>query len=614
MKHIRRTFYAVGSFRISWNMLFPEIFLFALFTALLVFKSIALSGAMMYKNHVWVSWKRAFDTAYPHIDYYIIPCMIIFSFAFFFPRSKRLLAYIILDIIISLLFVTDILYFRSFSTLPTPIVLHQFANLENLSSSVFGMMHPMDIIFVFDIIAASLLFFKLRIITIDKARPLYALLLLAASVWVLLSPVYREHRRGNNIIAPLIDSLDQAVTAFNLSPLLYHAYSVYEYNTTSAPRPLTSEDVISIERWLDFKSNDSSKSNYKGIFEGKNVILIQFESLESFVIGQKADGHEITPVLNRLMKNSIYFSDFHEQVRDGNSSDAEFISNTSMYPLRRGSTAFMFPETPYTATTPKLFREKGYSALAAHADHGSFWNWRAMLSDIGYPECIDISHFTIDEFLIFGISDRSYLRQMVPVISERKTPFLVYLATLSSHMPFKIPEAQKGLKLSLNLARTKLGDYFQCMHYTDAQLGMFFDMLSKKGLLDNTVIVLWGDHEGIHKYYPEEIEKITPRESWWYRNHKRVPLFIYSKELKGRVIATAGGQIDLLPTLAHLFALDEKKLSRRSLGRNLFSTGRNVVLDSDDTVYGTKDPVLIRHTKEGMDISDKIIRSGYFGR
>lgn len=613
MKHISRAFSAAVSFRIPGNI-FPEIIFFGIFSALLVFKSITLAGAMMYKNHVWVSWKRAFDTAYPHIEYYIIPCVMIVSVAFFFPRAKRLLAYITLDAITSFLFIADILYFRSFSTLPTPIVLHQTANLENLSSSVFGMMRPMDILFVFDIITASLLFFKIRTFAVDRCRPVIALAIIAISGWMILSPVYKEHRRGNNIIAPLIDSLDQAITAVNLSPLLYHAYSVYTYNTATAPRTLNDKEINEIERWLDFNNGETGSSEFKGIFNGRNVLLIQFESLENFVIGKKSENQEITPVINGLLKNALYFSDYHEQVREGNSSDAEFTSNASMFPLRRGSTAFMFAETTYAATIPKLFREKGYSALAAHADHGSFWNWRALLSNLGYTDCIDISRFTVDEFLIFGISDRSYLRQMVPIIGEQKKPFLVYLATLSSHMPFKIPDDKKGLKLSPALAKTKLGDYFQCMHYTDAQLGMFFDLLSRKGLLDNTVIVLWGDHEGIHKYYPEEIDKITPRESWWYRNHKRVPLVIYSKDIKGRAITTAGGQIDLLPTIAHLFALDEKKLSRRTLGRNLLTTKRNFVLDSNDTVYGTKDPELIRHAKEGMDISEKIIRSGYFGR
>jgi phosphoglycerol transferase MdoB-like AlkP superfamily enzyme len=614
MTQFRKGFSAGVSLRIPPEGFTSEIILYAFFTAALVLKSIVLTGAMMYKNHAWLSWNRALDAADPHLGYYILPCMMIMSLAFFFPGSKRLLSYIILDAAVSAFFTADILYFRSFSTLPTPVILHQTANLENLSSSVFGMMRPMDILFFADIIIASALFFKLRKITADRSRPAVAVALLIAAAWSLLSPVYKEHKRGNNIIAPLIDSLDQAVTAFNLSPLLYHAYSIYEYNTDCAPLTLSADDKAAIERWLDEKNDDSTDSPYAGMFKGKNAILIQFESLENFVIGKKAEGQEITPVINSLLKNALYFSDYHEQVREGNSSDAEFLSNASMFPLRQGSVNFMFPGTPYSATMPKLFRKKGYSALAAHADHGSFWNWRASLSNLGYTECIDVSKFTVDEFLIFGISDRSYLRQMVPVISERKKPFLTYLATLSSHIPFKMPDTHKGLRLSTALDNTRLGGYFQSMHYTDAQLGMFFKMLSEKGILDDTVIVLWGDHEGIHKYYPDEIEKIRPREDWWYRNGKRVPLVIYYKGLKGRVITTAGGEVDLLPTIAHLFALDEKKLSRRSLGRNLLSTKKNYVLDSNDTVYGTADPELVRHAKEGMAISDKIIRSGYFGK
>ncbi len=105
--------------------------------------------------------------------------------------------------------------------------------------------------------------------------------------------------------------------------------------------------------------------------KGKNLIYIQVESLENFVIGKTVNGKEITPNLNKLVQKSLYFPNTFEQVNEGTSSDADLMVNTSMLPLRQGSTFFRYPNTNYNSL-PNLLEGEGYATSAIHPDKGSF--------------------------------------------------------------------------------------------------------------------------------------------------------------------------------------------------------------------------------------------------
>jgi phosphoglycerol transferase MdoB-like AlkP superfamily enzyme len=134
------------------------------------------------------------------------------------------------------------------------------------------------------------------------------------------------------------------------------------------------------------------------LLKGKNLIFIQLESFENFVIGQKINNQEITPNLNRFLKNSIYFDSIEEQVHLGTSSDSDLLVNASVYPVRSGSTFFRYPDNTYNSL-PKLLEKSGYSTLAIHPDKGAYWNWMPALKSMGFQKCIDASYFNMTEFI-----------------------------------------------------------------------------------------------------------------------------------------------------------------------------------------------------------------------
>ncbi|MFP3340138.1 hypothetical protein R0J91_19325, partial [Micrococcus sp. SIMBA_131] len=77
-------------------------------------------------------------------------------------------------------------------------------------------------------------------------------------------------------------------------------------------------------------------SSYEGIANGKNLILISLESTQAFMLNGSVNGEEATPFLNKLKEDSFFFPNFYHQTAQGKTSDAEFMIDSSLYPLSGG--------------------------------------------------------------------------------------------------------------------------------------------------------------------------------------------------------------------------------------------------------------------------------------
>ena len=402
-------------------------------------------------------------------------------------------------------------------------------------------------------------------------------------------------------------------TISNLTPIGYHLFDSYRFYEESKPYKLSQQEEKEITQWFQKKKENLPDNKYAGMFKGKNVIIIQWESLENFVINKKVDGQEITPVLNSILKNSFYFDNFHEQVYNGTTSDAELITNASVFPVRQGATFFRYPYNTYKSSLPNLLKGMGYTTVASHPDKGSYWNWMAALKSIGYSKCLDSTNYNLDEKIGLGLSDGSYLNQYAKVIEGLKQPFLAYTITLTSHSPFtELPDKYKDIKLDSTLKGTKLGGYFECIRYTDKCVGEFLKQLNEKGVLDNSIVVMYGDHEGPHKFYSDEVQGMNVPE-WMKENGRRVPLIIYSKGMKGETLNVNGGECDTKPTLAYLLGVNKNLYENDTLGRNLLNTKQDYAVLSDrkfvgkETYKGQKEDML-----KSIDLYDKLIRANYF--
>lgn len=316
--------------------------------------------------------------------------------------------------------------------------------------------------------------------------------------------------------------------------------------------------------------------------------------------------------MNNMLKNSYYFSNFYEQVNNGNSGDADLMVNASVLPVRKGSTFFRFPNNEYN-TLPKLMGEENYYSRCLHAADGNIWNINRALEDFKFDDSWDIRDFKGCRVFNMGVADEDFLNKVSELTEKDKQPFYYYAVTVSSHVPFRIPDELKGLKISSDFDKSAMGSYLQAINYYDKQIGNFISQLDKKGVLDNSIVVIMGDHTGVHKYYNDKVESSKEKEAWW-DNGLKVPFIIYSKNLQGKDIKTIGAQVDVLPTIASLMGVDENKYKNTTMGRNLFNTNKNYAILNDGTIVGKnnlskKD---IEHIKDSFHIADMITRSNYF--
>ena len=557
------------------------------------------------------------------LSYYFGFAFIFLSFSLLFSGKGRIIYVFILDAIVTALFIFDIWYYRGFNTVPSLLVLNQTSNLDNLSEAILSMISSMDWIFIIDFIILGILSYIFRSY-FDKnkgykrAIKSFLLTFIIPFAYVAYLPFNLYVLHNPNVKnAYILAATDPNYTHKYLSAIGYHIHDAVTTYINTQPYTLTESDKEDIRKYYSTKNENLPDNEYFGAAKGKNLIYIQVESLEDFVIGKTINGKEITPVLNKLSQNSIYFPNILEQVNEGTSSDSDFIANTSLFPVRRGTAFFRYPNNNYNSL-PKILSNNGYYTEVIHPDKGSFWNYQIALSGgIGFHKFTDYFSFEHDESIGMGLSDRRYFEQVAPMIENMNSPFYAMTVTLTSHGPFNIPEEYRELGLDKELNDNKLGGYFESIHYTDKQIGAFLELLDKQGILDNSIIAIMGDHTGVHKYYNDDIDQLSTKEDWFLdEGGRRVPILIYdhSGSVKPKAFDSFyGGQVDLMPTLLYLLGIPADQYENTCMGRNLLNTNRSYAVINNGKIYGEE--TLTEEEKEifskSLDISDKIIRANY---
>jgi lipoteichoic acid synthase len=539
--------------------------------------------------------------------------VLIMSIAFLFKGKGRIIFYISIDLIISFLLIGDLLYFRASGSFLSVRYLIEPKLFNPLGRSVLQF-YPGDLLFFLDFILLFRRFYKKAVFeSINKSIKAFAV---AASVAVMIisTSYYLLDKKNvtNGIMLLFRTCWTPVQTMSNLSPIGYHGFDIYKTLIQDKRLVLTEKDKQDIESWFENNKEDLQDNHYKAVLKGKNLIAIQVESLENFVIGQKVYNQEITPNLNRLLENSLYFNNIYEQNNGGTSSDADLMVNTSMLPVRDGMTFFRFPETEYNSL-PALLGDMGYETFSTHAEFGGNYEWAQVhKASLKFQSSWDIFSYKIDETIRGELTDGSLFTQLAPKLKTFKQPFYSFIVTLTSHGPFAMPEKYKYLKLSKELDNTILGDYFQSIRYVDEKIGEFLDKLQKDGLLENSVVMIYGDHAGVHKFYNEELENVSLEGGWWKQQDKKVPLIIYNKGIEGENIETIGGHIDIMPTIAYLLGVEEHKFNSTAMGKILIKTNKNYAVLNYGEVAGNPNQTEKEQLLKKINISDKIIQSNYF--
>ena len=402
------------------------------------------------------------------------------------------------------------------------------------------------------------------------------------------------------------------------------------------------------EYYKDRKDEQDYSNEYTNIFEGRNVIVIHAESMQDIALNRTFNGEEVTPNLNRLIEEGLFFTNFYSQVSVGTSSDTELTFNTSLMPTQNGTAFVSYFDRTYIAT-PSLMKEKGYYTFSMHANNADFWNRRAMHGSLGYDKFYSKEIYDVDKENVIGLglSDKEFFAQSVEKIkkiSEEHEKYYGLLITLTNHTPFsdtdKYGEFAVTMKTTITnedgtteeieapyLEGTKLGNYFKSVHYADAALGEFFQAMDEAGLLDNTVVILYGDHDArlprsdynlMNNYDPvtdsvksKDDETYEEYDSFDYELDRKVPLLIWTKDgkVKGKVDYTMG-MYDVMPTIGNMLGFYNKY----ALGHDIFETKENNIVVFPNGNWITDKMYYNSQKGEYKLLKDEIIDEDYISK
>lgn len=537
--------------------------------------------------------------------------IIISLLSILFKRKNRGKFLITISVVLTLVCIINSVYYHYYSS---------YASISMLATAVFAkdvgdaiienVLKPIDLIYIWQIIFIVICYHILK-----KHNYFNRELKINKRILAKKSLV-------TSLIILVIASLFMPITAWSRLYKLWNResvvinYGIYIYQVDDFIQSLTPQintlfgHDSALKRVSDYyKQNkeEKTKNEYTDIFKGKNILVIHYESMQTFPMYLSFNGKEVTPNLNRLAKEGIFFSNFYSEVGVGTSSDAEFTFNTSLMPSTRGTVFVNFFDREYIST-PKLLKEKGYYTFSMHGNTGEFWNRNTMHKNLGFDIFYSKDSYVIDETIGLGLSDKSFYNQSIEIIKnikeEQGTPYYGLLITLTNHTPFSdlelIGEYPTTIDVAINnhtvtrdyINNTTMGNYLRSVHYVDEALGEFVNSLDNEGLLEDTILVIYGDHDArldyndfnlLYNYDPvtntiktEEDISYIPYNKYTYELDRKVPFVIWTKDKEYNVeVTTPMGMIDALPTLGNMLGIH----SDYQLGKDIFS-----IKDNDNTV------------------------------
>lgn len=522
----------------------------------------------------WVGFNLTVETWLDFLVLLVNPIgisLLLMGLAFIFKKRFSMIGVLIAYVLLIGLLYANLLYYRFYIDFVTVSVLMQLNNVGGLGPSTLELISPLDLLLFLDIIFFVYVWRKTKQTKWQPAMPhkkkyvglTMVLIMMTVSLALLRNPYVLQ---ANYDREQLVESLG-----------LYN-YQVFNIiNSLQSPMMKVLASDKSVEPVTNYlQGMPDAKSDYFGLAEGKNLVLISLESTQNFVINRKVNGEEITPFLNSLIEDSYYFSNIYEQAAQGKTSDAEFMIHTGLYPLSSGSVFVRRPENEFISLPKLLKAQNNYSAATFHGNSINFWNRKQMYPSLGYNQYFSQEdyHITEENSVNYGIKDIPFFEQSITHLSTLTEPYMASFLTLTNHFPFllenedqRIPPADTSVDV--------VNRYVTTVNYEDAAIERFFDLLKKEGMYEDTIFVIYGDHYGISQEFEEGVHELLdqPETPINHLQLQQIPLIIHIPGQEGAIFETIGGEIDIHATILELMGIDEEK--RTNFSENLFTRDPN---------------------------------------
>ena len=373
--------------------------------------------------------------------------------------------------------------------------------------------------------------------------------------------------------------------AFSLHEAIFNSYEVTDEERAEVQRFLEEE----CPQYSDNRFSDGSRPN---------LVLFIVESLHTWPIGMEVDGREVTPVLNRLVAGDsvIYAPHVLFQTSHGHSSDAHFIYNTGLLPLRDGVVAVHHGEGPYPTLAQAL---TGYDCREIICTPGVNWNQNVTAHTYGFDTL-----YTREDMAAalqrHGNTDDAALTEFAAgLLPQLRQPFFLEMVTMTMHAPYNDGKLRPSWITRSDTLNAEARGYLNCVNVTDSCLGAFIRDLHRQGLSENTVVAIVSDHTQI--YY----NRIVGRSDYEFvPDDWGIPLIVLGCDTTLRHDAVIG-QIDVYPTL--LDVMGANAYPWKGLGHSILRYPvQSAIQPRNMTVIGDSTD-LTSHQRRAWDISRWLI-------
>lgn len=522
-------------------------------------------------------------------------------------------AQIVVMALLDVLLVANLMYFRTYySAIPASSYL-EAGNLADFKASVTDSLRWADIVLPLITIATAVMAFRYKA---TKRQPLTAVL----KWWAAPLAGFALLLTGVNLCKggfhKSLRSVRQSAYLCSADAPIFSVFGCIWYDITDAAEPIKPEKQAEIERWL---ASQPKHQPADSVTEKRSNLLIVFaESLESWVLEKKVDGKEITPCLNRLLKekSTLYAPNVLTQVKGGRSIDAQLMICSGLLPLMSGTYSSLYYDNTFYTLQKAMRGLKHSRSYLLTIDKVSTWNQGAVARSFGTDTIISYHDFKMTE--AFGthkrIGDASFFQQCREKIERGevwKPGESVYMqfVTYSGHAPFKLPDHLRTITFPASIPE-KAADYMTTAHYTDKAIGDFVAYLKTLPQYKETIVVIVGDHEGLASYRQKLVGNPACR---GLVSDKQLTPFIVLNSPVGMRYDKFMGQIDIYPTLLNLMQLDAYRW--HGLGQSILDPRKQgVAVGSVMNVEGTRSDKEVERLKEAHTVSDYMLRYDWLKR
>lgn len=328
----------------------------------------------------------------------------------------------------------------------------------------------------------------------------------------------------------------------------------------------TSEDYEFLMEAFSVNNNEVNK--YTGIFKNKNLIFVQLEGIDDWLLTEKD-----MPTLYGMLNNSFVFQNHYSYYNGGGSTfNSEFAVNTGFItPLSYTQNAYSFNKNSFPYSMANMFKNQDYVVNAFHMNSGEYYSRQTNYSNWGYDKyygLLDINDYkdksyTLDRELI---NDVTFQEKMFPKDSK----FVDYLITYSNHLPFTntkgvcklLYDMEMDLNDTVDMGEESSSTFVQlteeeCIrkqaHETDYMMELLLKKLTELNLIDDTVIVVFTDH---YLYTVEDKTILDKYKNTSNNLINKTPFFIWQNNMKRTNIKEVTSQLNILPTTLNLFGIN----------------------------------------------------------